>query len=178
MFLWLLSLHKQRSALQQPKADQVTRPPKGAESSALALKFFACLLANKSTAFTPYGRESLFFACAKKSNQKKAHPVLAPSAPRRSGSASPAEIFVRDIHVPYKNVAHPCAPPCGLYLSALPLRYGAPEKLKARAKAKRQAASGKRQAELMVEQCSVAVWKLSQLGQCYRAQRAPTPTTR
>ncbi|TCK50191.1 hypothetical protein C8F00_2662 [Xanthomonas vasicola] len=29
----------------------------------------------------PVGRESLFFACAKKSNQKKAHPVLAPSAP-------------------------------------------------------------------------------------------------
>ncbi|MEA9716744.1 hypothetical protein VDR28_14655, partial [Xanthomonas campestris pv. campestris] len=26
----------------------------------------------------PLGRESLFFACAKKSNQKKAHPVLAP----------------------------------------------------------------------------------------------------
>ncbi|MEA9655076.1 hypothetical protein VDF32_13175, partial [Xanthomonas campestris pv. raphani] len=35
--------------------------------------------------------------------------------------------FLRDIHVPYKNVAHPCAPPCGLYLPALPLRYGAPE---------------------------------------------------
>ncbi|CEI17246.1 hypothetical protein XACLG98_2520056 [Xanthomonas citri pv. citri] len=38
----------------------------------------------------PVGRESLFFACAKKSNQKKAHPVLAPSAPvalrvRKSG---------------------------------------------------------------------------------------------
>ncbi|WP_161556332.1 hypothetical protein [Xanthomonas campestris] len=126
VFLWLLSLHKQRSALQQPKADQVTRPPKGAESLALALEFFACLQANKSTAFTPYGRELLFFACAKKSNQKKAHPVLAPSAPRRSRSASPAEIFVRDIHVPYKNVAHPCAPPYGLYLPALPLRYGAP----------------------------------------------------
>ncbi|WP_172107370.1 hypothetical protein [Xanthomonas axonopodis] len=38
----------------------------------------------------PCGRESLFFACAKKSNQKKAHPVLAPCAPaalrvRKSG---------------------------------------------------------------------------------------------
>ncbi|MBO9769042.1 hypothetical protein, partial [Xanthomonas phaseoli] len=38
----------------------------------------------------PVGRESLFFACAKKSNQKKAHPVLAPYAPsalrvRKSG---------------------------------------------------------------------------------------------
>ncbi|PTY28900.1 hypothetical protein XAP3CFBP6996_021690 [Xanthomonas citri pv. fuscans CFBP 6996] len=38
----------------------------------------------------PRGRESLFFACTKKSNQKKAHPVLAPCAPaalrvRKSG---------------------------------------------------------------------------------------------
>ncbi|MEA0944235.1 hypothetical protein VDP28_19665, partial [Xanthomonas campestris pv. campestris] len=57
------------------------------------------------------------------------------------------------------NVAHPCAPPCGLYLPALPLRYGAPEKLKARAKAKQKAASGERQSELMVEQSSVAVPK-------------------
>ncbi|MEB2057267.1 hypothetical protein VDR99_06215, partial [Xanthomonas campestris pv. campestris] len=90
--------------------------------------------------------------------------------------ASPAEIFVRDIHVPYKNVAHPCAPPCGLYLSALPLRYGAPEKLQARAKAKRQAASGKRSRWL--SNTALTCGKLIQLAQCYRAQRAPTPTTR
>jgi len=31
-------------------------------------------------------RESLFFACAKKSNQKKAHPGVAPNALRASGS--------------------------------------------------------------------------------------------
>ncbi|BBJ96556.1 hypothetical protein Xcc1_22860 [Xanthomonas campestris pv. campestris] len=74
------------------------------------------------------------------------------------------------------------AAPAGFAPNGLPLRYGAPEKLKAKRrrsnKHKQQATSGKRQAELMVEQCSVAVWKLSQLGQCYRAQRAPTPTTR
>ena len=93
VFLWLLSLHKQRSALQQPKADQVTRPPQGAESLAPALKFFACLQANKSTAFTPYGRESLYFACAKKSNQKKAHPVLAPSALGAPGPHAIREFF-------------------------------------------------------------------------------------
>ncbi|MEB2232144.1 hypothetical protein [Xanthomonas sp. LMC-A-07] len=34
----------------------------------------------------PCGRESLFFACAKKSNQKKAHPVLAPGALRATGA--------------------------------------------------------------------------------------------
>ncbi|WP_147424155.1 hypothetical protein [Xanthomonas campestris] len=34
----------------------------------------------------PVGRESLFFACAKKSNQKKAHPVLAPDALRATGA--------------------------------------------------------------------------------------------
>ncbi|CAP51178.1 hypothetical protein XCCB100_1827 [Xanthomonas campestris pv. campestris] len=45
---------------------------------------------------------------------------------------------MRDIHVPYKNVAHPCAPPCGLYLPALPLRYGAPEE-REQGRAKRRA---------------------------------------
>ncbi|MCF5955751.1 hypothetical protein L2236_21245, partial [Xanthomonas perforans] len=53
------------------------------------------------------------------------------------------------IHVPYKNDAHPCAPPCGLYLPALPLRYGALEKLEAKAKhkgKKRKAKSGRQKA--------------------------------
>ncbi|WDJ94065.1 hypothetical protein [Xanthomonas campestris] len=40
----------------------------------------------------PLGRESLFFACAKKRNQKKAHPAYAPF-----GCAEPAGIFGRDI---------------------------------------------------------------------------------
>ncbi|TQS97913.1 hypothetical protein EIJ12_22720 [Xanthomonas perforans] len=58
--------------------------------SLLGLQFRFWCETEKSTAFTPCGRESLFFACAKKSNQKKAHPVLAPSAPtalrvRKSG---------------------------------------------------------------------------------------------
>lgn len=38
----------------------------------------------KEWAFAP-SRESLFFACAKKSNQKKAHPGGAPSALRAAG---------------------------------------------------------------------------------------------
>ena len=36
-------------------------------------------------------RESLFFACAKKSNQKKAHPGGAPSALRAAGSQAGPE---------------------------------------------------------------------------------------
>ncbi len=70
------------------------------------------------------------------------------------------------------------AAPAGFAPNGLPLRYGAPEKLKAKAKAKQQATSNKRQTELMAEQYSFAVRKLSQLAPCYRAQRAPTPTTR
>ncbi|CAP51567.1 hypothetical protein XCCB100_2212 [Xanthomonas campestris pv. campestris] len=38
-----------------------------------------------------------------------------------------------------------------MYLPALPLRYGAPEKLKARAKAKQKAASGERRAAIRAD---------------------------
>ncbi|WP_440984508.1 hypothetical protein ACQHIH_10770 [Xanthomonas sontii] len=47
------------------------------------------------------GGESLFFACAKKSNQKKAHPAFAPAARVRSASG----IFGRGI-LPRPKTAH------------------------------------------------------------------------
>ncbi|CDF63557.1 hypothetical protein XFF4834R_chr41690 [Xanthomonas citri pv. fuscans] len=62
----------------------------------------------------------------RKVTKRKHAPSSRPARLRRCGFASPAEISVRDIPVPYKNLAHPCAPPCGLSLPALPLRYGAP----------------------------------------------------
>ncbi|QNH19850.1 hypothetical protein HEP73_00748 [Xanthomonas sp. GW] len=54
--------------------------------------------------------ESLFFACAKKSNQKKAHPAYAPSALRAPGPRIGRDS--RKGHpAPAANGAHPCAPP-------------------------------------------------------------------
>ncbi|TXD42417.1 hypothetical protein TR80_014395 [Xanthomonas campestris] len=67
--------------------------PAGGRKLCTCLEVLCLLQANKSTAFTPYGRESLFFACAKKSNQKKAHPVLAPSALRAPGPHAIREFF-------------------------------------------------------------------------------------
>ncbi|MCF5991360.1 hypothetical protein L2230_17715, partial [Xanthomonas perforans] len=75
----------------------------------------------------PSGASHFSLLVQRKLTKRKHTPSSRPPRLRRCGFARPAEIFVRDVPVPYKNVAHPCAPPCGLYLPALPLRYGAPK---------------------------------------------------
>lgn len=57
---------------------------------------------------------SLFFACAKKSNQKKAHPGPRAPAATRPGSVSPMGILGRHIPVPTQNAARRARRPSGL----------------------------------------------------------------
>jgi len=62
---------------------------------------------------SPYG-ELLFFACAKKSNQKKAHPATRP--PRCALRVRSHDGDSRKGHpAPAANGAHPCAPPFGFF---------------------------------------------------------------
>ncbi len=67
----------------------------------------------------PLGRESLFFACAKKRNQKKAHPAYAPF-----GCAEPAGIFGRDILSLPKTSRILARRPGGVCPPSPPLREG------------------------------------------------------
>ncbi len=67
----------------------------------------------------PLGRESLFFACAKKRNQKKAHPAYAPF-----GCAEPAGIFGRDILSLPKTSRILARRPGGVCPPSTPLRKG------------------------------------------------------
>ncbi|WP_228433281.1 hypothetical protein [Xanthomonas campestris] len=67
----------------------------------------------------PLGRESLFFACAKKRNQKKAHPAYAPF-----GCAEPAGIFGRDILSLPKTSRILARRPGGVCPPSPPLRKG------------------------------------------------------
>ncbi len=67
----------------------------------------------------PLGRESLFFACAKKRNQKKAHPAYAPF-----GCAEPAGIFGRDILSLPKTSRIRARRPGGVCPPSPPLRKG------------------------------------------------------
>ncbi|MEA0737237.1 hypothetical protein QYY77_14320 [Xanthomonas campestris pv. campestris] len=67
----------------------------------------------------PLGRESLFFACAKKRNQKKAHPAYAPF-----GCAEPAGIFGRDILSLPKTSRIRARRPDGVCPPSPPLRKG------------------------------------------------------
>ncbi|MEA9787480.1 hypothetical protein VDF90_09505 [Xanthomonas campestris pv. raphani] len=67
----------------------------------------------------PLGRESLFFACAKKRNQKKAHPAFAPF-----GCAEPAGIFGRDILSLPKTSRIRARRPDGVCPPSPPLRKG------------------------------------------------------
>lgn len=67
----------------------------------------------------PLGRESRFFACAKKRNQKKAHPAYAPF-----GCAEPAGIFGRDILSLPKTSRILARRPGGVCPPSPPLRKG------------------------------------------------------
>ena len=67
----------------------------------------------------PLGRESLFFACAKKRNQKKAHPAFAPF-----GCAEPAGIFGRNILSLPKTSRIRARRPGGVCPPSPPLRKG------------------------------------------------------
>ncbi len=67
----------------------------------------------------PLGRESLFFACAKKRNQKKAHPAYAPF-----GCAESAGIFGRDILSLPKTSRIRARHPGGVCPPSPPLRKG------------------------------------------------------
>ena len=76
-----------------------------------------------------------FFACAKKSKQKKHTPAVRP--PLCGGCAVPAGIFGRGHPAPAENGAHPCAPPCGFYPPGLPdLRGPASKSKRVRARAR------------------------------------------
>ncbi|MFT4247249.1 MAG: hypothetical protein QM581_04300 [Pseudomonas sp.] len=70
---------------------------------------------------SPFG-ESLFFACAKKSNQKKAHPAYAPP----SGVRGTGGIFRRDILSRRKTARIHARRPCGVLPAGSAAPTGAP----------------------------------------------------
>jgi len=75
--------------------------------------------------------ESLFFAYAKKSNQKKAHPAYAPRPLRGRGSLGRRD-FSTGHPCPVEKLGHPCPSPCGFYglLRRPPLRGPPPKPLR------------------------------------------------
>ena len=63
-----------------------------------------------------------FFACAKKVTKESTPQAARPAL--RSGSASEPGIFVRHIHVPYENAAHPGRRPSGFTWPARRASWG------------------------------------------------------
>ncbi|MCS3847536.1 hypothetical protein GGR70_002559 [Xanthomonas campestris] len=88
-----------------------------AENDASGVGFFRAVQGQGLS--RPLGRESLFFACAKKRNQKKAHPAFAPF-----GCAEPAGIFGRDILSLPKTSRILARRPGGVCPPSPPLRKG------------------------------------------------------
>ncbi|MEC3887782.1 hypothetical protein [Xanthomonas campestris] len=88
-----------------------------AENDASGVGFFRAVQGQGLS--RPLGRESLFFACAKKRNQKKAHPAFAPF-----GCAEPAGIFGRDILSLPKTSRILARRPGGICPPSPPLRKG------------------------------------------------------
>ncbi len=88
-----------------------------AENDASGVGFFRAVQGQGLS--RPLGRESLFFACAKKRNQKKAHPAFAPF-----GCAEPAGIFGRDTLSLPKTSRILARRPGGVCPPSPPLRKG------------------------------------------------------
>ncbi|WP_181093151.1 hypothetical protein [Xanthomonas bromi] len=142
------SLHKQR---------KVTRARKGVKAVDLLFQAHSnCSSKNtsegKSKAFGPLsGVESLsllvqrsaFYGSRRLTKvTKETHPVLAPSALQ---VRRPSGNFSKGRPCPFeKRRASMRAAPAGFDPNGLPLRYGAPDKLEAKAKQKGKAKSGKR----------------------------------
>ncbi|MCC8915424.1 hypothetical protein P2C54_17070 [Xanthomonas perforans] len=146
--------------------------------SLLGLQFRFWCETEKSTAFTPCGRESLFFACAKKSNQKKAHPVLAPSAPTALRVRKSGRNFCKGHPCPLQKRRASMRAALRVVSAGLAAAVWGPGEARSQSEAQRQKAEGKkRQAELMVEQCNPAMRKNQSIDKRYRAHRASTPTT-